>query len=154
MSGTTITHNVAVDYTGSRSIGGISVGQIIGPVTYQNSVAPEDSLRAQQKRKVEILNWLSPLDFSTRQNEIFQAWQPGTCEWLLETKEFKKWASRRDDCSRRLWCYGKRKSPQFKITVLHSHVSSWCWKDYSCVSMIYLSAMRSDRLVTCKLNMG
>lgn len=45
-----------------------------------------------QKRQ-EILNWLSPLDYSAQQSDNIARRQPGTGEWLLDSPEFKSWSS-------------------------------------------------------------
>jgi hypothetical protein len=52
-----------------------------------------------------FLDWLSPLNFFPRQQEILQMQQPGTGEWLLENSHFKKWKS---GSIRTLWCHGIR----------------------------------------------
>jgi hypothetical protein len=52
-----------------------------------------------------FLDWLSPLNFFPRQQEISQMRQPGTGEWLLENPHFKEWNS---GSIRTLWCHGIR----------------------------------------------
>ncbi|KAL5333815.1 hypothetical protein BJX70DRAFT_391927 [Aspergillus crustosus] len=37
------------------------------------------------KQRVEILDWLSPTDYATRQNDLFSRRQEGTGEWFLRT---------------------------------------------------------------------
>ena len=53
----------------------------------------------------DIINWLSTLDFSTRQSDFFRRQQEGTGEWLFQTNAFKEWL---DGTERTLWCPGLR----------------------------------------------
>lgn len=43
----------------------------------------------QERRK--ILDWISPLDFSSQQNAILGQRQEGTGNWLLKSEDFQKW---------------------------------------------------------------
>jgi hypothetical protein len=38
-----------------------------------------------------ILDWLTPVDFSTQQNDFIRRRQKGTGEWLLKSNEFQDW---------------------------------------------------------------
>ncbi|KAJ7080032.1 hypothetical protein C8R44DRAFT_908855, partial [Mycena epipterygia] len=53
-----------------------------------------------------IIEWYSPLNFFPRQADIFNSRQPGTGEWLLEHKLFKKWKSGTKEVWSTLWCRG------------------------------------------------
>ncbi|KAJ7469684.1 hypothetical protein FB451DRAFT_1136338 [Mycena latifolia] len=64
--------------------------------------------REQQERNKamegqEILDWITPLNFFQRQEDIFSSWQPGTGEWLLSDPQFRNWASGSQEI---LWCQG------------------------------------------------
>ncbi|KAJ7453131.1 hypothetical protein FB451DRAFT_1565686 [Mycena latifolia] len=50
-----------------------------------------------------IIEWFSPLNFFLRQADIFSTRQPGTGEWLLEDKLFRKWKS---GAGKILWGHG------------------------------------------------
>jgi hypothetical protein len=52
-----------------------------------------------------ILNWLSPLNFRVRQNDIFNTRQEGTGEWFLQGKHFQRWV---EGTEKLLWCHGIR----------------------------------------------
>lgn len=54
-----------------------------------------------------IIDWLSPLNFSMTQNDIFNRRQEGTGEELLKSSEFQSWLSTSGDT---LWCPGIRRS--------------------------------------------
>src|SRR6266496_4310829 len=38
-----------------------------------------------------ILNWITPIDHASQQNDIFNRRQPGTGRWLLESVEYQTW---------------------------------------------------------------
>ena len=52
-----------------------------------------------------ILDWISPLNFSVKQNEVLAVHEPGTGQWLLNSSSFKSWV---DGGTQVLWCYGIR----------------------------------------------
>ncbi|KAJ6568715.1 hypothetical protein B0H19DRAFT_1133834 [Mycena capillaripes] len=62
-------------------------------------------LQSQTEEDREIIKWTSPLNFFTRQADIFNARQPGTGEWLFQESLFRKW---RAGEIRALWCRGIR----------------------------------------------
>ncbi|KIN08970.1 hypothetical protein OIDMADRAFT_110360, partial [Oidiodendron maius Zn] len=43
------------------------------------------------KECLDIMAWLSPLDFWKKQNDVFVKRQEGTGEWILDSKEFNDW---------------------------------------------------------------
>ncbi|KAJ7706664.1 hypothetical protein B0H17DRAFT_874667, partial [Mycena rosella] len=51
----------------------------------------------------EIIDWLSPINFFTRQADIFTVQLPGSGEWLLESDQFKAWSA---GVGKILWCPG------------------------------------------------
>ncbi|KAJ7266737.1 hypothetical protein C8J57DRAFT_376911 [Mycena rebaudengoi] len=51
----------------------------------------------------KIIEWMSPLNFFLRHDNISRARQVGTGVWLLEDTRFKDWTSRTGST---LWCYG------------------------------------------------
>lgn len=52
-----------------------------------------------------IIDWLSPLNFSSTQIDILRRRQEGTGQWLLESQEFKDWLRGEKET---LWCPGIR----------------------------------------------
>ena len=40
---------------------------------------------------LEILNWLTPIDYSPQQSDYIMRRQPGTGQWLLDSAEFQAW---------------------------------------------------------------
>lgn len=55
-----------------------------------------------------IMEWLSPLDFAPRQNEVLSRLHPGTVEWLTTSPEFQQWSTEDDPepLHRILWATG------------------------------------------------
>ncbi|KAJ7303833.1 ankyrin repeat-containing domain protein, partial [Mycena albidolilacea] len=57
--------------------------------------------------RLDFLDWLSPINFFPRQEDIFRVRQKGTGEWLLVHPHFQEWKS---GSRRTLWCRGIRAS--------------------------------------------
>lgn len=51
-------------------------------------------LNKDQCGRLELLEWVSPLNFPAQQSAIFSRRQEGTGQWLFESPEFKTWTSR------------------------------------------------------------
>ncbi|KAF7305277.1 Ankyrin repeat protein [Mycena chlorophos] len=58
---------------------------------------------AQPDEYDKIMDFLSPINFRQRQQEIFQARQEGTGNWFLEDTRFLEWKS---GSTQVLWCSG------------------------------------------------
>lgn len=52
-----------------------------------------------------VLQWLSPLDFTAKQTDIFARHTSDTCAWLLQDSRFLNWADK-SASNRALWCPG------------------------------------------------
>ena len=52
-----------------------------------------------------VTEFISPLSFLQKQQDVYRAHQPGTGSWFLNDPRFKEWA---DGKSKALWCHGKR----------------------------------------------
>ncbi|KAJ7273817.1 ankyrin repeat-containing domain protein [Mycena rebaudengoi] len=66
-----------------------------------------------------IISWLSPLNFFSRNQDIYRARQEGTGLWLLDHVRFKGWVS---STGGTLWCYGM---PGAGKTVLSSVITEF-----------------------------
>ncbi|KAJ7440422.1 ankyrin repeat domain-containing protein [Mycena latifolia] len=73
---------------------------ILATVTEQGRTQQELDKVAEERH---ILDWITPLNFFQRQDDIFSAWQPGTGEWLLSDAQFTHWESGSGGI---LWCRG------------------------------------------------
>jgi len=70
--------------------------------------------RTRDQESQDILDWLSPINFWTKQNDTIQRREPGTGEWLLNDPLFTKWL---DGTNSILWCPGERMS-QLSFTLI------------------------------------
>lgn len=61
------------------------------------------NIEQQEEERRKIEDWLSPIDFRSRQKEIFKGAQAGTRQWLFESKSFQDWVIA-DRAT--LWCPG------------------------------------------------
>ncbi|KIY69978.1 hypothetical protein CYLTODRAFT_488459 [Cylindrobasidium torrendii FP15055 ss-10] len=52
---------------------------------------------------VALLKWLKPLDMVAAMNKVAQRRQPGTCQWVYESAEFRSW---RESSGSLLWLHG------------------------------------------------
>src|SRR5438046_8799843 len=69
------------------------------------NIHTDQDIRARSQEEVDLLTWLSPLNFSTKQNDIFAMRQKGTGKWFLSDDLFQAWL---DGTERTLWCPGIR----------------------------------------------
>jgi hypothetical protein len=58
-----------------------------------------------EKERMQIIDWLSPINFFLRHADISRGRQKDTGGWLLEDSRFKRWES---GSERTLWCRGIR----------------------------------------------
>jgi hypothetical protein len=61
-----------------------------------------------QEESQALLSWLSPLDFETRQKDLYSQHLEGTGDWLLKAEQYNEWMSETSDAPSWFWCYGKR----------------------------------------------
>ena len=52
-----------------------------------------------------ITEWLSPLDFRQKHEDVFVKRQPGTGEWVLRSEAFQAWEEGKNYV---LWCHAIR----------------------------------------------
>jgi hypothetical protein len=45
----------------------------------------------QKDKDVKVLDWLSPLNYGHTQTDTLRRRAPGTCQWLLDSNEYKAW---------------------------------------------------------------
>ncbi|KAL8881573.1 MAG: hypothetical protein Q9198_001245 [Flavoplaca austrocitrina] len=63
----------------------------------------EDEIHRMYKGNLNILNWLTKIDYGPQQSDFLQRWETGTCQWLLDSKTFLTWVEIKE---RRLFCPG------------------------------------------------
>ncbi|KAF8145524.1 ankyrin repeat-containing domain protein [Mycena galopus ATCC 62051] len=108
-----------------------------GNTFYYNVTAGQFSMNNQYvlqslciNERKKIIDWLSPLNFFVRQDDIFSTHQEGTGEWLLQKAQFKGWES---SVGGVLWCRG---IPGVGKTVLASVVVNYLTTKYKPTSSI------------------
>ncbi|KAI9668938.1 MAG: hypothetical protein M1829_005250 [Trizodia sp. TS-e1964] len=47
--------------------------------------------RQDDQARLDILNWLTPIDYAPQQNDLICKREPGTGQWLLDSLKFKTW---------------------------------------------------------------
>lgn len=68
----------------------------------------ESPLKSEDHEKQKLLDWLSPLKFWTRHDEVHRKRCEGTCDWLLHTERYKDWIA---GSTPTLLCLGIRMLP-------------------------------------------
>lgn len=57
----------------------------------------------QTREHKEILDWITPVNYGPQQSDNIGRQQPGTCQWLLDSVQFRTW---KDTCNQTLFCPG------------------------------------------------
>lgn len=55
------------------------------------------------EQNLQILEWLTPVDYGPRHRDFLSRWQPETGLWLLDSAEYKTWLNTRNQT---LFCFG------------------------------------------------
>src|SRR5207237_7618718 len=100
-----MTHNTAdTSFIGSGNVNrnnitnSHNISNINGVINVNNVIADENP---------EIMQWLSPLDPRRRHQDVRIERLDGVGNWLLETREFREWRSRKNGADKAvLFCYG------------------------------------------------
>ena len=89
---------------------------------------------AEEAECVKISNWLTPLDFVGRLQDIISRHTPGTGSWFLERNDIQDWMNDRSDI-RRLWFTAPRKFFRSIIKlIIVEEIESGMWEDNDGVS--------------------
>lgn len=83
----------------------VSSTKILDSISKVHFVQEQEKLRALNSEERDLVHWLSPLDFSSKQSDALSRRQEGTGRWLLESNEFRSWL---ETAGRVLWCPGMR----------------------------------------------
>lgn len=94
------------------------IGEGVSDITFGVTAL---NLGQQEEERRQIENWLSPIDFRSRQQEILKGAQAGTRQWLFDSENFRSWV----DADRgTLWCPGipgAGKTVTSSIVIDHLH---------------------------------
>ncbi|KAF3077232.1 Ankyrin-1 [Trichoderma lentiforme] len=69
-----------------------------------------------------ILDWITPIDYASQQNDLIKSRQPGTGEWLVSSEEFQNWINQKKQT---LFCpgipgAGKMIATSIAVSYLHA----------------------------------
>jgi hypothetical protein len=92
-------------------------------------------MRERDKEDQAILDWLSPIDYTTHQSDILVRRQPGTGGWLLESPEFQRWL---DTAQQTLFCPGIPGAGKTILTAVTIHELTTRFRDDLSVGISYL----------------
>ncbi|WJG34361.1 uncharacterized protein FOBCDRAFT_194101 [Fusarium oxysporum Fo47] len=67
------------------------LSQIHSTVLQSETNIGEVKRKMDRKEDIEILEWLTPINYGPQQSDNFSQRQEGTGEWLLSSKEFQEW---------------------------------------------------------------
>lgn len=93
------------------------------------------SSKLTERENLEVLNWLTPIDYGPEQSDFLERRQEGTGVWLLQTDQFRTWLDRK---KKTLFCSG---IPGAGKTILTSVVVDYLGSKYqfnSGVGIAYL----------------
>ncbi|KAF3312792.1 hypothetical protein TWF173_006825 [Orbilia oligospora] len=82
---------------------GTILGELNDGVSYIAARTNSIVRHQRSQEEVEILEWLTPIDYAPRHNDFIRRREPGTGQWLLESPEFQKW---REHSGQTLFCPG------------------------------------------------
>jgi len=100
--------------------------------------------RQRDQKRQEILDWLTPTDYTSKQADSFGRRQPGTGQWFLDSTEFKGW---KGTSGQTLFCPG---NPGVGKTILTSVVIDHLTTQFSAdsktvVAYIYFSFKNNNQ---------
>lgn len=58
-----------------------------------------------ESRVLEVIQWLTPIDYESKHESVSRLRTEGTCSWLFNHDDYIRWSSSTD----MLWLKGKRK---------------------------------------------
>ncbi|CAH0024927.1 unnamed protein product [Clonostachys rhizophaga] len=114
-----------------------------GDVTYIRSEMENNDDR-------KILDWLTSINYGQQQSDHFKRLQPGTGEWLIDSKEFQHWLN---TAHQTLFCPGIPGAGKTTLTsMIINHISSKFSSDAEIgIAYIYCSYRQQEEQETGKL---
>ncbi|KAJ6574458.1 ankyrin repeat-containing domain protein [Mycena capillaripes] len=88
------------------------------------------------EKRTKIIDWLSPINFFLRHEDISQARQHGTGEWLLANPHFEDWET---GSRKTLWCHGIRAGKTVLASLVVNYLSTKSKNKNMGVACIYLN---------------
>ncbi|KAJ4041185.1 hypothetical protein NW753_010593 [Fusarium oxysporum] len=78
------------DIDGERPVRDI-LSQVCDAVSAIRENTTHTRAKLDRKEDIEILDWLTPIDYGPQQSDYFSTRQPATGNWLLQSEEFLDW---------------------------------------------------------------
>ncbi|CZS86115.1 unnamed protein product [Fusarium graminearum] len=78
------------DVSGERPVKEI-LSQVLDDTSAIRENTTHTRAKLDRKEDVEILDWLTPIDYGPQQSDYFSTRQPATGNWLLQSEEFLDW---------------------------------------------------------------
>jgi Cdc6-like AAA superfamily ATPase len=96
---------------------------------------------------MEILDWLTPIDYSPQQTDYIKKRQPGTGQWLLDSPKFQTWLK---TAKQTLFCPGIPGAGKTILTsVVVENLYTWFQNDQSVgIAYIYFNFQQQDKQKT------
>lgn len=99
--------------------------------------------KADRQEDLEVLDWISPVDYGPQQSDFFNRAQPGTGQWFLNSAEYQDWLNTRTNT---LFCPGM---PGAGKTILASIIINNLWRRFRenasiGIAYIYCNFRRKD----------
>jgi hypothetical protein len=93
---------------------------------------------------LEILNWITPVDYGPQHSDFLRRKQPGTGQWLLESTEFQTWLK---DDNQTLFCPGIPGAGKTIITAIVVHHLLTLFEDdvNTGIAYLYCNFRRDDQ---------
>ena len=83
----------------------VSSSKILETISKVHLRQEQENSLALSTEERDLMKWLSPLEFFSKQSDALSRRQEGTGQWLLESIEFRSWLN---TAKRVLWCPGIR----------------------------------------------
>ncbi|KAI9847544.1 MAG: hypothetical protein M1838_000843 [Thelocarpon superellum] len=85
-----------------------------------NEGTEETGAREPYDQSLQILDWISPLDFTSQETDLLDQRLPGSYDWFLKLERFRDWMNKDGG---RLWCTGEPGAGKTMLsTVVADHV--------------------------------
>ncbi|OPB43637.1 hypothetical protein A0O28_0099250 [Trichoderma guizhouense] len=102
------------------------IGEILSDVKEQITDMSQNITKIVRKQLDQelqaILDWITPTDYASQQNDLIKSRQPGTGEWLINSEEFQNWIAKKRQI---LFCpgipgAGKTIATSIAVSYLHA----------------------------------
>jgi Cdc6-like AAA superfamily ATPase len=101
------------------------------------------SAKSNLQEELDILNWISQVDYATQHNDFIRRRQEGTGKWFLDSKEFQEWLK---TVKQTLYCPGIPGAGKTIVTaIVIDHLKELFHDDHSIgIAYIYCNFQRQE----------